>query len=401
MPSPAPDDSTSRGWTDRRFAEGEVPEKIKKISGWKRAMKDFMHQDTKLNDLVALFTQKFVQLGSSKNFTLSTLMDMAWTVLVLTWEAVVAEKLPVLDQVERGFREKYEDLKTQMATIRLEFLGEISESRDRERLRLAPGLQEALNEVSNDMQDHNIYRFTPEVALDPTTAEYFQKAMAENLKVAMSKGAAAGNEQLQSLLSELAAAEAENRRLQVLLDDALLKAELAEGAEPEPVKVPRKPSVPGQGGMPEAEVAKLRETIAAQQRDLDESSKQNGVFRQMTKELGVDLNRLPPEEFQEFMDGGWRQFAKNLLSAGGDDAAANEQDASNRRKKEEEMAREMAELRKKIALLEQQLQDGKGADKDFDKEKARLEAKIKEFQEEVKQLKEALESLKSAGKPAK
>ncbi|CAK9062646.1 unnamed protein product, partial [Durusdinium trenchii] len=69
-----------------KLPDGEVPEKIQKIAGWKRAMKEFMNGDAKMNDLVNLFTQKFVQMGQSRNFTLSTLLDLSWTVLLLTWE---------------------------------------------------------------------------------------------------------------------------------------------------------------------------------------------------------------------------------------------------------------------------------------------------------------------------
>ncbi|CAE7293039.1 unnamed protein product [Symbiodinium pilosum] len=265
-----------------KWPDGEVPEKIKKIAGWKRAMKDFMNQDPKLNDLVALFTQKFVQLGQSKNFTLSTLMDMAWTVLILTWEAVVNEKLPVMDEVERGFKEKYEDLMKTLMEVRRQYLAEVAELRDRIRSgTLSSSMQAALAEISDegDGGDHSIYRFQPEIALDPMTQEYFKVAagtfstsFSRLLKImdpfvdfltTMSvlllklwesvlerhcaigdppeipffltkKGAAAAGETIQLLMNQLTDAQTELEKLREQLEDALLQAKLSEGIDKRP-----------------------------------------------------------------------------------------------------------------------------------------------------------------------
>eukprot|EP00435_Cladocopium_sp_Y103_P038024 s836_g10.t1 len=203
------DMDNSRGWHDRslgnhfrhgKLPDGDVPEKIKKIAGWKRAMKEFMNGDPKLNDLVHLFTQKFVQMGQSRNFTLSTLldpsmgpmwnldrssgplflvftMDLSWTVLILTWEAVINDRLPMMDEVERGFKEKYEDLQKTLMESRRQYLAELSEHRDRMRSEtLSPPLQAALAEIGEEDADHGVYRFQPEMALDPLTQEYFKGA---------------------------------------------------------------------------------------------------------------------------------------------------------------------------------------------------------------------------------
>eukprot|EP00434_Breviolum_minutum_P019769 symbB.v1.2.017445.t1/scaffold1360.1/size203234/16 len=144
-------------------------------------MKEFMNEDPKLNDLVHLFTQKFVQMGQSRNFTLTTLLDLSWTVLILTWEAVINDRLPMMDEVERGFKEKYEDLQKTMMEARRQYLAEVSEHRDRVRCEtLSAPMQAVLAEISEDHAeeeggDHGVYRFQPELALDEATQEYFKE----------------------------------------------------------------------------------------------------------------------------------------------------------------------------------------------------------------------------------
>jgi len=108
-------------------------DKLMEIGNWQRCLREFMQSDARLSDLVSLYGQKFVQVGENKNFTLSTLTDMAWTVLVLTWEAILEQKLPLLNQVEHGFQKRYEDLKVQFNACRSDYLRDVSNMRDQKR----------------------------------------------------------------------------------------------------------------------------------------------------------------------------------------------------------------------------------------------------------------------------
>eukprot|EP00971_Amphidinium_carterae_P229476 4552769-Amphidinium_carterae.1 len=57
-----------------------------------RRLQEFMQKSGKLNDLISHFTQKFVQVGERRNFALTVLTDMAWTILILTWEAHASQR---------------------------------------------------------------------------------------------------------------------------------------------------------------------------------------------------------------------------------------------------------------------------------------------------------------------
>eukprot|EP00440_Ansanella_granifera_P026707 gb/GFBE01029003.1/.p1 GENE.gb/GFBE01029003.1/~~gb/GFBE01029003.1/.p1 ORF type:complete len:1065 (+),score=298.44 gb/GFBE01029003.1/:1-3195(+) len=376
----------SRGWHDRRWADGEVPDKIRKIAGWKRAMKTFMSNDPKLNDLVAMFTQKFVQLGQQKNFTISTLMDLAWTVLILTWEAVITEKLPVLDEVERGFKEKYEDLKEVMMEQRRTYLEEITEHRDRVRSEtLSAPLQTALAEIAGDGEDHSIYRLQPEISLDKKTQEYFKLAMIENLKIAISKGASAAGETVKQLMAQLAEAQAEIERLKAELEEALLQVKLAQGAtvvKEKPVRRDSRPAV-----VDDVEAKRLQAELDALRNQLQELKDENERFRQILVALGIDPNSSLDDIRKMLRD------RENAGKKDGDEDAKNKE----RLKREQEQAAKISELEKKIAALEKQLAELRNKPTpDTGKATKELNAKIKELQEEVDRLKKALADAQNA-----
>eukprot|EP00930_Biecheleria_cincta_P060553 TRINITY_DN4619_c0_g1_i1.p1 TRINITY_DN4619_c0_g1~~TRINITY_DN4619_c0_g1_i1.p1 ORF type:complete len:1030 (-),score=283.32 TRINITY_DN4619_c0_g1_i1:290-3379(-) len=379
----------TRGWHDRRWADGEVPEKIKKITGWKRAMKTFMNQDPKLNDLVQLFTQKFVQLGQSRNFTLSTLMDLAWTVLILTWEAVLSEKLPRMDEVERGFKEKYEDLQKNMAEMRSTCLEEVTHYRDRFREEtLSPEMMAALNEI-NDGEDHGVYRLEPEIALDPQTKEYFKAAMIENLKIAMTRGASAAGDTIKSLMAQLAEALKEIESLKNQLEDLMLQLKLAEGREQTQKPVRRESR---QHDNADAEhIRKLQAEIEELKKEMERLTADNLRMREILKLLGID----PDASLDDI-----RRMLKNKQpeeDTSKDDA---ERAAAAIRKRQEELERQNAELLKKIALLEKELEElRKKQVPTGDKAAKELSDRIKELEKEVERLKKALADAQNA-KPA-
>ncbi|CAE7449435.1 ABCC2 [Symbiodinium sp. CCMP2456] len=359
-----------RGWHDRKWPDGEVPEKIRKIAGWKRAMKDFMNQDAKLNDLVALFTQKFVQLGQSRNFTLSTLMDMAWTVLILTWEAVVNEKLPMMEEVERGFKEKYEDLMKAMMEVRRQYLAEVTELRDRIRSStLSSSMQAALAEITagdeGDGGDHGIYRFQPEIALDPKTQEYFKAAMQENMKIALTKGAAAAGETIQLLMSQLTDAQSELEKLREQLEDALLQAKLSEGIEKRPPP-PRKVSVVDASS--QEQVKKLQAELDALRAESDAAKQDSERQKAILQVFGLEASATLDDA---------RKLWESLNSPGDDWAG-----------EVEKLREKNKALVKQSKTLEEELAEFKK--KNHEETCRKLQSQVSDLQAEIEKLKQQL-----------
>eukprot|EP00931_Biecheleriopsis_adriatica_P061250 TRINITY_DN3681_c0_g1_i1.p1 TRINITY_DN3681_c0_g1~~TRINITY_DN3681_c0_g1_i1.p1 ORF type:complete len:1115 (-),score=279.94 TRINITY_DN3681_c0_g1_i1:29-3373(-) len=374
----------SRSWHDRRWGDGDVPEQIKKITGWKRAMKHFMSQDPRLNDMLACFTQK---LGQCKHFTLSTLMDMVWTVLVLTWEAVISEKLPLLDKVEKDYKEKYEDLQETVKEFRQSYLEEVCEHRDRVRMEtLSDPLQIALAEISGDGEDHSIYRLRPEIALDEKTQVYFKAAMVENLKIALTKGASAAAETIRQLMQQLAAAEKQIEELQASLEDALLQLKLLKDKDTtrkEPVRKESKVTVVKD----DEESKRLQEQLSAVHKELQDTKAENERFRQMLELLGIDPNMSLDD---------LRRLLQSRENKGAKDKGEQQGPPADKRR-EQELARRNAELEQMVAKLEKEIAELKNRPvPDLNKATKELNDKIKDLQAELDRLKKELDAERKA-----
>jgi len=161
-----------------------LSEKLTEIGTWQRLLKEFMQKSGKLNDLISHFTQKFVQVGERRNFALTVLTDMAWTILILTWEAILQGELPIIAVGEMGFKERYDNLITQHQLCRAEWLKEISEMRDRRReKRYGVWFNDACH-----VKEEEVFRYVPEDALiGEETKEYFRVAVEEGVKVAFAR----------------------------------------------------------------------------------------------------------------------------------------------------------------------------------------------------------------------
>jgi hypothetical protein len=380
----------SRPWHDRRSAEGEVPEKIRKISGWKRAMKDFLNSDNKLNELVALFTQKFVQLGQSRNFTITTLTDMAWTVLVLTWEAVIEQKLPSTEGMDVGWKDKYEELKQQMSTLRMQFLQELSELRDRERqAALSPPMQAALSEISADaaMSPNGVYRFQPELAMDEETRAYFQAAMVENMKIAMTKGAAAANDTMQVIAKQLKDTQQELEDVKSQLDQANLKVKLAEGGNEteigSPMPKPFRREIHSSHATDNAEVKRMKVETEELKQKLDTALQENNVLRTILTELGIDVTELD-------LHGDWRKQMRRFSL----------QDTALAAEAEKKWAQQVEDYEQRLALLEKKLKDVQRAHSDKATETDRLQSNQKDLEAKNADLEKQLALLKKSSSGA-
>jgi len=176
-----------------------------------RTLRDFLKEDDRLKQVVDLFAQKFMSVNGHTNFTLTTLSDMAWTILVVTREAILDGKLPIEDGPRlKESKMQYMELQDQFNEARLTYLQEISAYRDLKREKIwTAEMQQAFDEL----MEHDVFRFVPENSLDKQTKKYFAMTMEESLKMAMTRGASAGAEALTNALLRVKELEQEREEL--------------------------------------------------------------------------------------------------------------------------------------------------------------------------------------------
>lgn len=176
-------------------------------------------KEPRLNDAINLFAQKFVAMGENRNFTLSTLTDMTWTVLVVMWEAVASGKVQPLGNNEVAFlQKKYEELMKRFVESRSQYLSELAALRDDKRqAHWNPHLQEAFNQLC---PEEPIYKFVPEDAMDPEHRKFFKDAMEETVKLALIQGARSQMQNMEDLAKDIAEDANAKAELQTLLEQA-------------------------------------------------------------------------------------------------------------------------------------------------------------------------------------
>lgn len=167
-----------------------VPDKVQSVEGWKPALRQYMDQDIVISSIVQHYSTKLTQIGGNKHVTLTVLADVMWTMVVTTWEAVIDAKLPGRQAVNEDFKEKFEDLNLQLYKVRKNYLEEIAEHRDIRRQTLGARTLAALGNADS-LEDHDIYRFVPEDALDSHTREYFKASVKECVKLVLTRQNAA------------------------------------------------------------------------------------------------------------------------------------------------------------------------------------------------------------------
>lgn len=262
--------------------DGSKQNKVKnlaQVGNWQRALREFMQNEARLSDLVSLYGQKFVQLGENKNFTLSTLTDMVWTVLVLTWEAILENKLPLVGEADAGYQKKYMDLQDRFNQMRAEWLKEVSNLRDQQRQKK---WNDEMQEALDLSMEQDCFTFVPENALDAQTREYFKMSMQENMKMALIKGAAAASGQTQWIVEKLKQAEEELETAKAKIEqldteNLKLASELAEAQE--------ELKAAGEG-KPKEKVVKVDRT------DNAKSEKEIAQLKQDKEALEMKLDRL-------------------------------------------------------------------------------------------------------------
>jgi len=161
-----------------------------KIVALEKSMRSFMNS-AQTTEAINLYAQKFVQMGENKNFTLSTLADLAWTILVLVCQAANEGSFPMAGgggeaprQAEAVFRKKFMDSQQQLMECRSTWLEEISQYRDVARTRTWSSRHQKEFEAG---MEHVVYKFMPENGLCDEGAGYFKAAVREALKVALMK----------------------------------------------------------------------------------------------------------------------------------------------------------------------------------------------------------------------
>lgn len=267
------------------------------VTKWQSALKDFVLKEPRLNDAINLFAQKFVAMGENKNFTLSTLTDMTWTVLVVMWEAVASGKIQGLGNVELTImQKKYEELMKRFMETRSQYLKELAAMRDEKRQGMWNNhLEDSFNQLC---PEEPIYSFVPSDAMDPVQKQFFKDAMEETVKLALIKGAQSQMSQMQDLAQEMADKDNGKEELQALLEtaeEARRMAELRLEREKDTVAKLTKSGSEGAKAMMDT----LQDEVSALKEQLSRQKSSENAMRERMMELEkakADAEAaLPPE----------------------------------------------------------------------------------------------------------
>jgi len=157
--------------------------KSTRLGEWLEELQGFM-ADSQVTEVLMFFTQKFTQLDGPVNFTLTTLTDLAWTLLVLVWEFALDGKLPFLGEAEQKLHSQYESLKRQFFECRMAWLSEITEKRDKRRdKKFNASLQEAIHATLEE----EIFHWIPQEALEHEQKDYFIESVKEGVKFVLAR----------------------------------------------------------------------------------------------------------------------------------------------------------------------------------------------------------------------
>ncbi|OLP84780.1 hypothetical protein AK812_SmicGene34292 [Symbiodinium microadriaticum] len=255
-----------------------------------------------------------------------------------------------------------------MVDFVVQYLAEVTELRDRIRSStLSSSMQAALAEITDegDGGDHGIYRFQPEIALDPKTQEYFKAAMQENMKIALTKGAAAAGETIQLLMSQLTDAQSELEKLREQLEDALLQAKLSEGIEKRPPP-PRKVSVVDASS--QEQVKKLQAELDALRAEFDAAKQDSERQKAILQVFGLEASATLDDA---------RKLWESLNSPGDDWAG-----------EAEKLREKNKALLKQSKTLEEELAEYKK--KNYEETCRKLQSQVSDLQAEIEKLKQQL-----------
>lgn len=320
-----------------------------------KILRDFMKRDARLQNVVSLFAQKFLQVSQHANFTLNTLMDMAWTVLVVTRDAIVEGALPLQDDGYSAgrvdeYRARIAELQRQLNECRLTYLQEVSAYRDAKRQKVWTDTTEKTYE---EIMSQDVCRFVPENFLTTEQRTYFQAAFDEALKIALTRVADGG------MLSEaLARADALEKASQEL-EERIASQDLELGRWKDELDLLRR----AEGAKPSAEAKEaLRQAAEANAAEVKASEKAMQEMREMLLALGID-----PDDLQRGAAGSARKPREMQA-----ELEAKAKESEELRAKSEEQERKTAELEGRLAQAEEAARK-KGVDsKKMEEEMQRL-----------------------------
>eukprot|EP00747_Dinoflagellata_sp_TGD_P071479 gnl/TRDRNA2_/TRDRNA2_157046_c0_seq2.p1 gnl/TRDRNA2_/TRDRNA2_157046_c0~~gnl/TRDRNA2_/TRDRNA2_157046_c0_seq2.p1 ORF type:complete len:1060 (-),score=246.53 gnl/TRDRNA2_/TRDRNA2_157046_c0_seq2:92-3271(-) len=379
------------------------------VPGWQQLLRDFMGDETDFDEMVQQFAQKFVLVApGSINFSLSTLTDFTWVIIVITWEAMVNGKLPLAsnDPMRDHDLPMDADVIQQMNHCRMAWLKELGALRDARRRRNGQW-NDNMEATLQELMDEDIYRFVPEDAMDAQTRKYFRLAMEENLKLAMTKGAACAGDDLQKLVKDLTAqvaqlkeslAAAEEQRESLALQLEFAESNQTNQTQHRPESAHRE------------QLAKLRAEAAEMQKANQDLEKKVAYLTERLKE-GRSGDPQAAREMEEQAEA-LKQQAGEAEALAARSAKLAEQEAA-KAKKLEETTKEQAQ---KLESLKNELAESKKREKELSdklrelqkKEKGNQQgtkgttddepAKVKSLREEMQRMQAELDSLKKAGK---
>eukprot|EP00928_Gymnodinium_smaydae_P064842 TRINITY_DN480_c0_g1_i1.p1 TRINITY_DN480_c0_g1~~TRINITY_DN480_c0_g1_i1.p1 ORF type:complete len:1312 (-),score=315.44 TRINITY_DN480_c0_g1_i1:134-4069(-) len=339
----------------------KVPTRVQRSSGGAapppNSLRDFLHGDARLNRVVSLFAQKFMQVSAHTNFTLSTLTDMAWTVLLLTRDAVMEGKLCLEDgAATAGVRSdelhsRTKELQRQLDECRTTYLQEVREIRDIKREKVWTS---ELQRLYEELMDRDVFRFVPEHFLDERSRQYFQATMEESLKMALVKLSQSAGPMLAKCLEELEQVKLER-------DELLERVRGLEGerdalkAAQRPERRPSQPSGGTERRVSKQELDNATAQLSSLLAEKEELERKLAALRAAMLALGIDPDNPGEAKLPN-------------LSQLQDELAAAKERAEKLQARIEELEAANADLERQRQAAEQQLRD-----------KARdYEAKLKE-----------------------
>jgi len=269
------------------------------VSDWQSVLRDFVYSNSELESVLAVFVHKTVVMGVQNwSWATSTLMDMTWAILLLSWEAFqtgtlpakrkehklltqehqvdwsITEIMPAVkepDEEPSTLRQRYEELLNQFLLCRSQWLEEVQNLRD---IKRKPKWDSLKQEAVDAAMEQDVYKFLPDAAIEEDQKQYFRAALEECVKVALMRSG--GSCPLCEIL------EAQLKRLQDEYDQLAAKgAELDEEGESlnymPPPPQSRRPSPPAVGRGPAK--PDLAPQLEAAQKENDDLKQQLGKVR--------------------------------------------------------------------------------------------------------------------------
>eukprot|EP00397_Hematodinium_sp_SG-2012_P002992 GEMP01003000.1.p1 GENE.GEMP01003000.1~~GEMP01003000.1.p1 ORF type:complete len:1236 (+),score=331.39 GEMP01003000.1:126-3833(+) len=189
------------------------------MSYWHRDLHQYIEKNGRLQESIIVFGQKFLNMGLSKNFVLTTLMDYMWTSLIIMWQSVVNLEIPKLqkDTLQNNLQHRCEELTLRLQTQRAAYLAEVITARTA--ARGARFLNNYENRVQELMPDDPRMFFDLNASMTEPEVAFFSNAIKETISSALIQGADVSKGELKVSAEKIAGLEIQVEGLRCELDN--------------------------------------------------------------------------------------------------------------------------------------------------------------------------------------